>query len=101
MFLGCTDLRRVCLPPAAQVVLAALISLDAGPVRLRWLWGAFLVSIITGKSVWVSACTNNTRVSARARSDDGKVSAHACECARDDMRAYCHATGGRAASLQK
>jgi hypothetical protein len=64
--LRCTDLRRVCPAPAAQVVLAALISLDAGPVRLRWLWGAFLVSIITGKTVWVSACTNNKHDGARA-----------------------------------
>ena len=47
---------RVCLALTAQVVLAALISLAAGPVRLQWLWIAFLVSITTGKAVWVSAC---------------------------------------------
>ena len=37
-----------------QVLLAALISLAAGPARLRRLWIMFFVSIISGKTVWVS-----------------------------------------------
>ena len=37
-----------------QVLLAALISLAAGPARLRRLWIMFFVSIISGKAVWVS-----------------------------------------------
>jgi hypothetical protein len=38
-----------------QVILAALISLAAGPAHLQRLWFMFLVSIIAGKAVWVSS----------------------------------------------
>ena len=72
----------MCLALTAQVVLAALISLAAGPVRLQWLWIAFLVSITTGKAVWVSACPQE------------RTTMFACVC--NGMRACWNAEGGRA-----
>ena len=43
----------------SQVILAALISLSAGPDRLRPLWILFLISIVCGKAAWVRTCSRS------------------------------------------